>query len=102
MASFSQMSGTGTAPRKVTTGDRAGDQPSTLLGWPEGSNPIGVKPSTLLPQLYASEPLVPLHPPKRLPFRPSIPAREIRRAVFKVVKEHQAKEREAALNGKNP
>ena len=54
------------------------------------------------PVLDPNEMAFPIHPPKRLPFHPSIPARELKKIVFRVVRERQAREREAALNGKNP
>jgi len=43
------------------------------------------------------ETIVPIHHPKRLPYRPTIPARELRNAVVRVVRARQAREREAAL-----
>ena len=45
----------------------------------------------------ADEAIVPLHHPKRLPYHPSIPARELRKIVFRVVKARQTKERNEAL-----
>ena len=81
MPNLSQMSGMGTAARKAA------------------AKPVARQFDTVMPQLFADEPLVPLHHPP-MPFRPSIPVDRIRRAVFQVVRERQAKEREAALNGK--
>ena len=88
MAHLSQMSGTGTAARKAAATVKI-------------KNPAVLKHLSLIPDPFPDEPIVPILVPKRLSFRPSIPAKDIRRAVFKVVRERQAKEREAALNGKN-
>ena len=43
--------------------------------------------------------VVPIHLPKRLPYRPSIPAARLKRIVARVVKERQASERKTGLNG---
>ena len=59
------------------------------------------KKATVQPVIDQDEVIFPIRVPKRLPYRPSIPARELRKIVFKVVRERQAREREAALNGKN-
>ena len=87
MSELSQMSGTGTAVRKAVVAKRKVASTDIIV---------------MMPQTFADEPIVPIHLPRRLPFRPSIPAKEIRRAAFKVVRERQARERETALNGTNP
>jgi hypothetical protein len=39
--------------------------------------------------------VVPIHLPKRLPYRPSIPAAKLKQIVSRVVKEREAEERHA-------
>ena len=55
-------------------------------------------------RLQESDPdsaVMPIRLPKRLAYRPSVPTAELKRIVFRVVRERQAKEREAALNAKS-
>lgn len=42
--------------------------------------------------------IVPIHFPKRLPYRPSIPVARLRKIVNQVVERQEAEERKAALN----
>ena len=42
--------------------------------------------------------IVPIHLPRRLPYRPSIPVARLRKIVKKVVEQREAEERQAAFN----
>lgn len=60
------------------------------------------KRAKVMPVIGQDEVVVAIHVPRRLAYRPSIPARELRKIVFKVVRARQARERESAVNGNTP
>lgn len=60
------------------------------------------KRATAMPIDDRDEVVVAIHVPKRLAYRPSIPASEVRKIVYKVVRARQAREREFAVNGNTP
>ena len=61
-----------------------------------GSTGTAFKKAPITTETDPDSVVVPIHLPKRLPFRPTIPASKLKRIVFRVVRERQARELAAA------